>query len=227
MKPVIKNFVLLALMVAASGLAVAVRPTHKVADQVERISLEKMIPAQFGDWHEDKSIVPVEPAPELKAVLEKTYDQTLSRTFVDTSGHHIMLSIAYGGNQHEGMNTHRPEICYPAQGFELISSQPDNLKLLGRTLPLHRVVAKMGQRNEPITYWVVVGDELTEFGLKHKLTTLKYGMTGRIPDGMLIRVSSIDRDEQQAYRLQDKFINAMLSALSEKDQIRLLGTLPN
>lgn len=227
MKPVFKNFLLLALMVAASGLAVAVRPTHKIADQAARISLEKMIPASFGEWQEDKSIVPLEPAPELRAVIEKTYDQTLSRTFVDGAGNRIMLSIAYGGNQHEGMNTHRPEICYPAQGFELISTRPDNLQLLGRKLPLHRVVAKMGQRNEPISYWVVVGDELTEFGLKHKLTTLKYGITGRIPDGMLVRVSSIDRDEQHAYRLQDKFINTMLSALSAEDQIRLLGTLPN
>ena len=227
MNPVLRNFLLMALMVAASGLAVAVRPTHKIADQAERISLEKMIPAQFGEWRVDNSIVPIEPAPELRAVIAQTYDQTLSKTFVDTAGNRIMLSLAYGGNQHEGMNTHRPEVCYPAQGFELLSSRPDNMTVLGRTLPLHRVVARMGQRNEPISYWVVVGDELTEFGIKHKLITLKYGITGRIPDGMLVRVSSIDRDEQHAYRLQDKFITAMLSALSDQDRARLLGTLPN
>ncbi|WP_434514398.1 exosortase-associated protein EpsI, B-type [Dechloromonas sp. ARDL1] len=227
MKPLFRNLILVISMVSASGLAIALRPTERIADHAERISLEEMIPPQFGEWREDKSIVPIEPAPELKAVIDKTYDQTLSRTFIDASGNRIMLSIAYGGNQHEGMNTHRPEICYPAQGFELISSRPDTLMVLGRALPLHRVIAKMSQRNEPISYWVVVGDELTEFGLKHKLTTLKYGISGRIPDGMLIRVSSIDRDEQQAYRLQDKFINAMLSALSQKDQSRLLGTLPN
>jgi len=227
MKHVIKNFLLLALMVAASGIAVAVRPTHKITDQAERFSLEKMIPSRFGEWQEDNSIVPIEPAPELRAVIERTYDQTLSRTFVDSSGNRIMLSIAYGGTQQEGMNTHRPEICYPAQGFELISSRLENFMLLGRKVPLHRVITKMGQRNEPISYWLVIGDEPTEFGLKHKLTTLKYGITGRIPDGMLVRVSSIDRDEQHAYRLQDMFINTMLSALSEKDQTRLLGSLPN
>lgn len=227
MNPVFRNFLLMALMVAASGLAVAVRPTHKIADQAERTSLEKIIPAQFGEWRVDNSIVPIEPAPELRAVIEQTYDETLSKTYVDDSGNRIMLSLAYGGNQHEGMNTHRPEVCYPAQGFQLLASRPDSLTVLGRTLPLRRVVARMGGRNEPISYWVVVGDELTEFGLKHKLTTLKYGITGRIPDGMLIRVSSIDHDEQHAYPLQDKFISAMLLALSEQDQTRLLGSLPN
>ena len=56
---------------------------------------------------------------------------------------------------------------------------------------------------------------------------MKYNISSRIPDGMLVRVSSIDRDEQRAFHLQDQFIHDMLSAMSEKEQIRLLGTLPN
>lgn len=227
MNPWLKNFLLLALMLAASGMAVALRPTHKISDQGPKINLEKMIPASFGEWRVDNTIIPIQTPPELQAVIDKTYDQTLSRTFFDATGERIMLSIAYGSNQSEGMNTHRPEVCYPAQGFELMSTRPDNLPVLGRTLPLNRVVAKQGSRNEPITYWVVVGDELTKFGIKHKLTSLKYNLTGRIPDGMLVRVSSIDRDEQRAFHLQDQFIHAMLRALSEKDQMRLLGALPN
>lgn len=227
MKPIAKNFLLLALMVAASGLAVAVRPTHRIANQAERLSLEAIIPAQFDGWQIDKTIVPVEPAPELRAVIAATYSQTLSRTYVHPSGAHVMLSLAYGENQDEDKSTHRPEVCYPAQGFDLISSRAETLNLFGRTVPLHRVIAKQGARNEPISYWVVVGDQITEFGIKHKLTTLKYGITGRIPDGMLIRVSSIDRDEKHAFQQQDKFIHSLLSAMSEKDQIRLLGALPN
>lgn len=223
----LRNFILLALMLAASGMAVALRPTNKISDQAEKFSLEQMIPTKFGVWREDKSVAHMPVIPELQAVIEITYDQTLSRTFINTTGDRVMLSIAYGSNQREAMNYHRPELCYPAQGFQLVSSRQESLPMLGRTLPLNRLVATQGKRNEPISYWLLVGDELTQFGLRHRLTALKYNISSRIPDGMLVRVSSIDRDEQRAFHLQDQFIHDMLSAMSEKEQIRLLGTLPN
>jgi len=36
-------------MVAAAGLALAMTPTHKLADQGPKIDLETMIPKQFGE----------------------------------------------------------------------------------------------------------------------------------------------------------------------------------
>lgn len=225
MKSVLRHFLLLFLMVSASGMAIALRPTTLIMDDAPKIDLESMIPRSFGDWRLDETIVPIQPTPDLQRVIDMTYNQTLSRTYVDNRGRRIMLSIAYGGAQHEGMNTHRPEICYPAQGFQLRSSSLEQIEIHGRPLPLHRIVATQGIRTEPISYWLVVGNELTEFGIKHKLTTLKYGLTGRVPDGMLIRVSTIDRDEKKAFELQDSFIRTMLAAVSEPDRVRLLGAL--
>lgn len=227
MKPLFRNLILVIAMVSASGLAIALRPTERVMDSAPKIQLEKMIPTNFGDWQVDNSIVPIQPPPDLQKVIDATYDQTLSRTYIDRYGNRLMLSIAYGGTQHEGMNTHRPEICYPAQGFQIGSQRLEYLLAEERQLPLHRVVAQQGTRHEPITYWLVVGNELTEFGFQHKLTTLKYGLTGRIPDGMLIRVSTIERDDKRAFQIQDSFIKAMLAAVAESDRIRLLGALPN
>lgn len=226
-KNLLRNAFVLVLMIATSGLALALRPTERLSDQGPKLNLEAMIPHAFGDWQVDERIVPIQPPPDLQAVLDKTYDQVLSKTYVNANGARIMLSIAYGGNQHEGMNTHRPEVCYPAQGFELDSSRPDTLAVEGRTLPLKRVIAHMGPRHEPISYWLVVGDRLTEFGFQHKLTTLRYNLTGRIPDGMLVRVSSIDPNDARAFQLQDQFITAMLAAVSQPDKVRLLGAMPN
>ena len=223
----LRNFLILGLMLATSALAIALKPSSKIAEKGPKINLESMIPESFGDWKVDRSVLPVMPPPEQQAVIDKTYDQTLARTYVNSLGTRVMLSIAYGGNQHEGMNTHRPEICYPSQGFQLHSSKPDSLEVLGRKLPLQRVVASQGSRYEPISYWVVVGDELSAFGIRHKLTTLKYGLTGRIPDGMLIRVSTINRDEAAAFEIQNIFIESLLGAVSEKHQVRLLGALPH
>ena len=46
---------------------------------------------------------------------------------------------------------------------------------------------------------------------------------GDFPHGMLVRVSSISRDPEQAYRGQEAFIQAMLGALSPQSRVRLAG----
>lgn len=224
-RPGLSRALLIALaMLLAAGLAVLAKPTRKLADTHPKLDLETMVPRQFGAWRVDTSVTPVLPSPDLQAVLDKTYDQVLARTYIDEAGRRVMLSIAYGGTQHEGMQTHKPEICYPAQGFEVTRQRVGQLVLDYGVLPIKRLFAVQGRRNEPITYWLVVGEQQTSFGLGHKLATLKYGLTGRIPDGMLVRVSSIDADETRAYALQDGFLRDMLAAMNEKDRVRLLGT---
>jgi hypothetical protein len=54
-----------------------------------------------------------------------------------------------------------------------------------------------------------------------------YGLSGRIPDGMLVRVSTIGADEAGAYRVQDRFVKQMLGALKPGDRSRLLGAATN
>ncbi len=211
------------LMFAGAGLAYVMTPTKKIASESDKVNLEKMIPESFGEWKIDASIIPLLPSPELLAKLEKIYNQTLARTYVNGKGQHIMLSIAYSDDQYEGINTHRPEICYPAQGFDILKTVVAELVTQYGKLPVTRLLAKQRERNEPITYWVIVGDKITFFGLPHKLAQLRYGLTGKVADGMLVRVSSIDRDENGAYQLQQEFLDAMLAGMSEKDRARIAG----
>ena len=210
------------LMFAGAGLAYIMTPVKKIASEADKINLEKMIPESFGEWKIDTSIVPV-PSPELLAKLEQIYNQTLARTYINNQGQRIMLSIAYSDDQQEGINTHRPEICYPAQGFDLLKAAVGELTTQYGKLPVTRLVAQQRARNEPITYWVIVGDKVTFFGLPHKLAQLRYGLTGKVADGMLVRVSSIDRDENGAYQLQQVFLDAMLAGMSDKDRARIAG----
>jgi EpsI family protein len=211
------------LMFAGAGLAYVMTPTKKIANESDKVNLEKMIPESFGDWKIDTSIVPVLPSPELMAKLEQIYNQTLARTYINSKGQRIMLSVAYSDDQHEGLNTHRPEICYPAQGFDLLKAAAGELVTQYGKLPVTRLVAQQRGRYEPITYWVIVGDKITFFGLPHKLAQLRYGLAGKVADGMLVRVSSIDRDEKSAYRLQQEFLDAMLAGMSAKDRARIAG----
>lgn len=219
-----KHFVIGLCMFAAAGLALALKPTTKISDVGPEINLETLIPEQFGEWKLDETIVPIQVSPEVQANLDKIYGQTLSRTYVNATGRKVMLSIAYGANQgSEDFQVHRPEYCYKAQGFEIKEGWEDNLKYGSSTLPIQRLEASQGSRNEPITYWITIGDKATLPGIGRKLTQLSYGLTGKVPDGMLIRVSSISTNASEEYQLQDRFVKAMLDAVEPNERVRLTG----
>lgn len=225
--PELRKAALLAgAMAAASLLAVAMTPRQHLADAHLRERMDQVVPTAFGDWQVDRSIVPVPPSPDVQQVVDATYDETVARTYRDRQGRRVMLSLAYGRNQHKGMNTHRPEVCYPAQGFKLEQSgQPGQIDLQGRRLDVTRVVAAMGGRHEPITYWLLVGDTVTPFGYTQRWATIRYGLRGVIPDGVLVRVSSIERDNDTAFQLQERFIRDMLAAVGPARLPRLIGQL--
>jgi EpsI family protein len=134
-----------------------------------------------------------------------------------------MLSIAYGGDQSKALQLHLPEVCYVAQGFQLVSDGAGSLATPYGALPVKRLVARQQQRNEPITYWITIGDKATRSGIEQKLRRLAYGLSGEIPDGMLVRVSSIGTDAAGAYALQDRFVAELLAALDARDRARLIG----
>jgi EpsI family protein len=223
-KSIIISIFLGILMVSSGALTKALTPTKKIADQQERIDLEIMIPTEFGDWRVDKSIIPLQVDAETQAMLDKIYNQTLSRTYVNSIGERIMLSVAYGGDQSDNLAVHKPEVCYYAQGFEIMKTYADELLTQYGKLPIKRLLAVKGYRNEPITYWVTVGNKAVLPGIDEKLQQLKYGLTGNVPDGMLVRVSSIDADNAKAYQLQTVFIQDLLFAVNISERVRLIGT---
>ncbi len=220
-----KHVIVCCAMLVAAGLSLAMTPTKKIADQSGKFDLSVMVPQSFGEWHVDKSVVPIEPSPELKAVIEKLYQQTLSRSYVNPNGDRIMLSIAYGGDQSRSMQVHKPEVCYTAQGFQITKESVGEITSQFGSIPVKRLIAEMGSRTEPITYWITTGDKVTRDGLAWRLTQLRYGLTGKIPDGMLFRVSAISKDDRAAYAIQDKFSNDLLTTLNTKDRGRLIGAL--
>jgi len=210
-------------MAATSVLTLALTPTHKVAASREQFTLEQLIPARFGSWRIDDSVLPLSPDPGQKAQLDTLYDQTLARTYVNAAGQRVMLSIAYGGDQSKQLQLHLPEVCYVAQGFAMLQEQGGTMATRFGALPVKRLVARQNARNEPITYWVTIGDKAVMSGVDQKLQRLVYGLSGRIPDGMLVRVSTIDADAAGAWKIQDRFVNQMLDALPARGRMRLLG----
>lgn len=215
-----KLFIIGLCMLGAAGMALALKPTHKIADTAPKIDLDTLIPKQFADWKLDETVVPLIANPEQEALINKIYNQTLTRTYVNSRGERVMLSIAYGGDQSDNMAVHKPEVCYPAQGFQILKNTTAILSTGANDIPVKCLIATQGQRIEPITYWITGGDTVAVNGLNQ----LKYGLTGQIPDGLLFRISSIQADDSAAYRMQDEFSRALLGALTPEDKKRLIGS---
>lgn len=214
--------VLLAMLLAFAG-ARAWRPTAHLVDTRPKVELEVLFPKTFGDWTIDERMPVQLISPDAQAVINKIYNQTLSRTYVNRQGERIMLSVAYGGDQSDATRAHRPEVCYPAQGFQMLSSRDGGIELGDRVLRVRQLVSKLGARNEPISYWIMVGDRVTLSGTEQKLAQLAYSIRGVIPDGMLVRVSSIDPDASRAYALHASFVTALASDLSTVQRAQVFG----
>lgn len=210
-------------MLAAAGLSYALTPKAKIADQGQKLVLETMIPPQFGDWKVDETIVPLQVSPDVQAALNKVYNQTLVRTYVNTKDERVMLSIAYGADQSDNVQVHLPEGCYRGQGFAVGDKSETMMQTLFGQIPVAKLIASKGPRNEPITYWVVVGGEVTLDNWEMKKAKLKHALKGEIADGILIRVSSITADPARGYEIQREFSDAMLKALTPEQRARLIG----
>lgn len=217
-----KNLIIGLLLLLAFAGGILLKPTNKMSEKNASVKLEDLVPAKFAGWKIDKNVVPLQVDPQKLAVLQQTYSQILSRTYINDSGDRVMLSVAYGGDQSDTMQVHKPEACYPAQGFRILNNREIQLDTGYGKIPAKHLLAQQGPRTEPITYWITIGEKVAVDSIQWKLTRIKYGLTGNIPDGLLFRVSTIG-DEDQGYKMQQNFIQELMRTVSPKARVRLMG----
>jgi EpsI family protein len=212
--------IMAALMCGAAVAGIAGRPSAKVANPID---LKTAVPNEFAGWTElpDQSAQVVNPQTE--QLINKIYKQTLSRTYVNNQGYRVMLSLAYGDDQRGGLQAHRPEVCYPAQGFQLGKIEDGALSTAFGAVDVRRMMTSLGPREEPVTYWLTVGDQVIKNKFDKRVAEFRLILTGTIPDGLLFRVSSIDRDASRAFAMQQQFAADMLAAVPAETRRRLSG----
>lgn len=224
MKKLLPSLLIVALMVTAAIAAHALKPQRSFEHDTDSINLNSQIPATFGQWHVVSGNQPILPNPELEENVAKTYEQVLARTYVNSSGDSVMLTAAYVANQpNEMTQVHRPEICYRAQGFSIEKLRDDKLAFSSNDLPVRRLIARRGTRNEPLSYWVTVGDKAVLPGIGRKLEQLRLGLTGWVADGMLIRVSTISEQQDHAFEVQDRFLQELAAQMQPTVRKRYFG----
>lgn len=205
------------------GAAVAAPALKPVADPNAVFDLEAAVPQSFGGWRIDPTVVPVSPAADVQENLNRLYRQIVARTYVNEAGERMMLTVAHGGDQSDALKAHRQEVCYRAQGFQVSGVDRGALAAGGHDIDVTRFLAVRGDRSEPVTYWFTMGDRVVLGRLERLRVQLAHGLRGRVPDGLLVRVSSIDANPAHAHAAQASFVGELAAAIPRQYTARLMG----
>ncbi|MFL5297717.1 MAG: exosortase-associated protein EpsI, V-type [Phenylobacterium sp.] len=210
--------------IAAAGVAYGLRPRRRLV----LLRSEKMgaiFPKTVGSWTavDDPNLV----APRTEGTLSaKLYSEVVERVYTDAvTGAEIMMLIAYGSEQSDLLQLHRPESCYPAVGFSVKSTRPENIPLTsGAAITGRRVVAEMGDRRENIIYWTRLGEYLPADSGKQRMARLLSSMNGYIPDGALFRFSEVNADPEKSFATIESFIREAVLGMNPANRPALLGS---
>jgi EpsI family protein len=212
-------------------MAKVLEPRELMARTSASPSLEQVIPKQFGRWRFVPEITPVTPADpeayvEPDANSTRIYSQEVGRGYTDGQGHIVMLLVAYGPVQNYRLKAHRPEMCYTAAGFRVSGKVEATLNYRSDAKPIKvtRLIAERESRLEPISYWMRVGNDISNGVIDRQIIRLKYGLHGIIPDGALIRISTVGLPEEASFKIQDQFIRDLLAAVPPNELKFFTGT---
>lgn len=207
----------------AAGAAYALKPRHRLALMGSK-KLDAMIPRRFQGWEEQPSDAIVRPEDE-DDLAKLLYSQVVGRLYVHDSGPTVMLLIAYGDTQNDLLQLHRPEVCYPAFGFEIEGNRRVDVPLDdGVFVPARALVAAGAQRIEHILYWTRIGEHLPTDNREQRLAKLEDQFSGIVPDGILVRISIVGDDPGKALAINQRFAADLLRAILPADRASLIGS---
>ena len=213
----------LSMLLTATALSLPRHP-RRLANDAPLVKLESQVPAKFGPWSEDESEAVVLPAPDVQRRLDALYSQILARSYIDSRAKRMMLLIAYGADQNDRTTlAHLPDACYPSQGFKVDARERKVIAVNGKPFGVVHLQTHNRRRVEPVTYWTVVGEDAYNDELPRRIARARYALKNVIPDGMLVRVSSIDSNATEAFLSQAKFVDDLYNALAINIRTKIFG----
>lgn len=225
---------LVACCLVTAVVTLQLRPTQHV--DRGQVTLSTVVPPVAGSWREVKSnLVQMSLTPDgqdTAQAVASTYDDTAMTSYVNPQGDVVMVALAYGRSQRQEGKIHRPELCYSSQGFEVAQATSVELPVLtggaGKVL-VHRLEAVSRGRREIVSYWIRIGDLFSTSAFETRTYILRTGLQGRIPDGILFRVSQIVPADlagpalEAAFERQEGFMSTLANTLTGGAQQMLLG----
>lgn len=210
---------------AGAGGALALEPRRRI-DLMGGRTLDGIIPNRLGGWTLDPGIGSMLPPTE-GSLADRLYDEILSRGYRFTADQNVppvMLLGTRGSDQSDALQLHRPETCYPAVGFAIVSRAFTTLTLGTTRVPAVALTAQLGPRVEDIIYWTRIGEDFPQSSEEQRRVRLSAAFRGSVGDGILMRLSSIRSiGGPPVFGAVTACAQAMLSAMKSADRMALIG----
>jgi EpsI family protein len=215
-----RNLLLGGGMALCAGLTYAYSP-QSTAKTIPDAEFKKLIPEKVGGWTSRSDVELILPPPD--ELSEKLYENLETRIFEGQGLPPIMFLIAYSSIQRNDVQVHRPEVCYPAAGLPITKNEPGKSQIGNVKLDSRFLIADRDGAQEMILYWTRVGDSYPLDWRSQRVEMAKANLSGAMPDGALIRFSTISNDEQDARKSLTEFAIQMKNVLLPKSRDIFFG----
>jgi EpsI family protein len=220
MKPIVGSFtepqvdrrkVLLGLLFCSAAGIAALRQPNKHLDYLGRDKLDDIVPKAIGPWKfVAASGLVVPPNDQLSQAI---YSNLLTRVYADGQNPPVMLLIAQSGSQTGVLQIHRPETCYTASGFRISAVTPQPIQVGWTVVPANSMDANAEGVTEHVIYWTRVGNRMPANWKQQRLAVAEQNVRGVVPDAILVRVSTVSEDADEAQATLQSFIRALIASV--------------
>jgi EpsI family protein len=215
---------LIGTALAATAVTAYAGTPRRSENRLAKERLGSVVPLRIGGWHfatADGVILPRED----EALPTDGYDQVLTRSYENAQGPTVMLLLAYGSTQGGSLQLHRPETCYPGQGFRLSDFRDHELHLAGSaTVEGRCFTARRDDRTERVLYWTRISNAFPRNTAQEYRAILASILGGVIPDGILVRLSTLDPDPDRADAGLSAFADLLVRSIPNPGRQILIGT---
>lgn len=212
-----RGFILAGVLLASAVAARLATPTLHTIEQEP--DLEQALPKRIDEWQQAASpLIQVGVSADNDPSTDQPYNQSVLRTYVNPHGGVIQVAVAWGRHQRQEVKIHRPELCYPAQGFKVLElhdvtfqlNTPTGAPVIGKRM----LTQDRNGRLEAVSYWIRIGTIYSDSAWRTRLHIMQEGLAGRVPDGVLVRVSQripAGSDLADTYQTQEAFAARLVS----------------
>ncbi len=204
----------------AAAAVAALRQPYKNVDTLGKRKLEDVIPKQIGEWsfYTNSGLI-VPPEDQLSNSL---YAQLMTRAYVDQDKNTLMLLIAQSGAQTGMLQVHRPEVCYPAAGFNLTPVSQREIATPAGSFRANWLSASREGTTEQIIYWTRIGNSIPLSWAEQRWAVARENLRQVVPDAVLVRISTYETSSAIAARTLESFVTSLLRSVPPSIQKVLL-----
>ncbi len=128
------------------------------------------------------------------------------RQYDNQQGTSISLYAAYFDARYGGTG-HNPDVCYPAQGWEIIERSPGAVQAEGKTIEFTRMLIQKGLAKQLVLFYFQTGDRIVPELSLYRLTAMVQGIVYNKIGGAIVLISApIHGTVEETYAQETEFL---------------------